>query len=53
MLIEEIGDIDTEHQARIVRMMDAASDSVPRFMATSQVDLAAALEKGNVRESPE
>lgn len=50
LLIEEIGDIDNERQARIVRMMDATSDTVPRFMATSQGDLAADLENGDMRE---
>lgn len=50
LLIEEIGDIDDELQARIVRMMDAVGDTVPRFMATSQSDLAAALEQGRVRQ---
>ncbi len=50
LLIEEIGDIDSELQARIVRMMDSVSDTVPRFMATSQSDLAAGLENGRVRQ---
>ncbi|MEP2027873.1 MAG: sigma-54 dependent transcriptional regulator [Paracoccaceae bacterium] len=50
LLIEEIGDIESGLQARIVRMMDAMGDTVPRFMATSQIDLAAALEKGRLRE---
>jgi two-component system nitrogen regulation response regulator GlnG len=50
LLIDEIGDIDLEGQARIVRMMDSPGDNVPRFMATSQSDLSDALEKGNVRQ---
>jgi len=50
LLIDEISDIDEEIQARIVRMMDAPGEHVPRFMATSQSDLAAAMEDGKVRQ---
>jgi two-component system nitrogen regulation response regulator GlnG len=50
LLIDEIGDIEEELQARIVRMMDAPGDHVPRFMATSQSDLTAAMEAGDVRQ---
>jgi two-component system nitrogen regulation response regulator GlnG len=50
VLIDEIADIDDEIQARIVRMMDAPGDHVPRFMATSQGNLSAAMEKGQVRQ---
>ncbi|MCE8009849.1 sigma-54 dependent transcriptional regulator [Aestuariivita sp.] len=50
LLIDEIGDIEEELQARIVRMMDAPGDHVPRFMATSQSDLAGAMEAGQVRQ---
>jgi two-component system nitrogen regulation response regulator GlnG len=50
LLIDEIGDIDLEVQARIVRMMDSPGDNVPRFMATSQNDLSDALEKGKMRQ---
>ena len=50
LLIEEIADFDEEIQARIVRMMDAPGDHVPRFMATSQGDLASAMEAGQVRQ---
>ena len=50
LLIDEIGDIDDEIQARIVRMMDAPGDNVPRFMATSQTNLTAAMEAGKVRQ---
>ncbi len=49
LLIEEIGDISIEMQARIVQMMDAPGDYAPRFLATSQSDLAAAMEAGAVR----
>ncbi|QBF31737.1 sigma-54 dependent transcriptional regulator [Thalassococcus sp. S3] len=50
LLIDEIGDIEEEIQARIVRMMDAPGDHVPRFMATSQSNLASAMEAGQVRQ---
>ncbi len=49
LLIDEIGDIPTDLQARIVRMMDAPGEYSPRFLATSQSDLAAAMEKGSLR----
>ncbi|MEX0348528.1 MAG: response regulator [Paracoccaceae bacterium] len=50
LLIDEVSDIEDEIQARIVRMMDAPGDHVPRFMATSQDDLAAAMDAGRVRQ---
>ncbi|SFT50034.1 response regulator [Sedimentitalea nanhaiensis] len=50
ILIDEIADLDDEIQARIVRMMDAPGDHGPRFMATGQGDLAAAMEQGRVRQ---
>jgi len=50
ILFDEIGDIDDEVQARIVRMMDTPGEHNPRFMATSQVNLNAAMESGSVRQ---
>ena len=50
LLIDEISDISDEIQARIVRMMDNSGDHVPRFLATSQSDLASAMEQGIVRK---
>lgn len=50
LLIDEIGDIGEEIQARIVRMMDAPADNAPRFMATTQQDLSAGLKTGRVRK---
>ncbi|MEM6760590.1 MAG: response regulator [Pseudomonadota bacterium] len=50
LLIDEIGDIPEELQARIVRMMDTPGEYVPRFLATSQTDLTAAMEAGDVRK---
>ncbi|MCP4206600.1 MAG: response regulator [Shimia sp.] len=50
ILFDEIGDIDDEVQARIVRMMDTPGEHSPRFMATSQVNLNAAMDSGSVRQ---
>ncbi len=49
LLIDEIADASDEVQARIVRMIDVPGEHVPRFMATSQTDLATAMEEGRVR----
>jgi two-component system nitrogen regulation response regulator GlnG len=50
VLIDEIGDVDAEVQARIVRMIDNPGEHVPRFMATSQTDLTEALDRGEIRQ---
>ncbi len=50
LLIDEIGDIPEELQARIVRMMDTPGEYVPRFLATSQTDLTVAMEAGRLRK---
>jgi two-component system nitrogen regulation response regulator GlnG len=50
LLIDEITDLDEEIQARVVRMMDVPGEHVPRFMATSQEDLAHAMDQGRVRQ---
>ncbi len=50
LMIDEIADIEDEVQARIVRMMDAPGDHVPRFLATSQSDLTRSMEEGRVRQ---
>ncbi|MFY0680031.1 MAG: response regulator [Thalassovita sp.] len=50
VLFDEIGDIDLETQARIVRMMDNPGAHAPRFMATSQGSLAGALDRGEMRQ---
>ncbi|WP_422050026.1 response regulator [Shimia sp.] len=50
ILFDEIGDIEDEVQARIVRMIDTPGDQNPRFMATSQVNLNTAMENGTVRQ---
>ncbi len=49
LLIDEIGDIPQELQARIARMIDTPGEYTPRFLATSQTDLAAAMKDGSLR----
>ncbi|MBY6042735.1 response regulator [Phaeobacter italicus] len=50
LLLDEIADLPEEAQARVVRMMDAPGDRQPRFIATSQENLAAAMEAGKLRQ---
>ncbi len=50
ILFDEVGDFDEAAQARIVRMMDSPGTHVPRFMATSQIDLAEKMERGALRQ---
>jgi two-component system nitrogen regulation response regulator GlnG len=50
ILFDEVGDLDEDAQARIVRMLDSFTDSAPRVMATSQADLGSALESGGFRQ---
>ncbi len=50
ILFDEIGDLDADAQARIVRMLDSFTDNAPRVMATSQADLANRMEMGDFRQ---
>jgi len=50
ILFDEVGDLDDEAQARVVRMLDSFTDPAPRVMATSQSDLAARMEAGDFRQ---
>jgi two-component system nitrogen regulation response regulator GlnG len=50
LVIDELADLPEEAQARLVRMMDAPGDHAPRFLASSQRDLAAAMEAGELRQ---
>ncbi len=50
LVLDEVGDIDLEAQGRLARMMDGLPDPAPRIMATSQRDLAGAVEAGRFRE---
>ncbi len=50
ILFDEVGDLDAEAQARIVRMLDGFGENAPRIMASSQTDLMAKLESGVFRQ---
>jgi two-component system nitrogen regulation response regulator GlnG len=50
ILLDEVGDLPEEAQARVVRMLDALGDGAPRVMATSRADLSGRLEGGRFRE---
>jgi two-component system, NtrC family, nitrogen regulation response regulator GlnG len=50
ILFDEVGDLDEEAQARIVRMLDSLTDNGPRIMATSQADLSARMDAGRFRQ---
>ena len=50
LIFDEVADYDDETQARVVRMLDMPGDNAPRFMATSQVDLARVMEQGGFRQ---
>jgi two-component system nitrogen regulation response regulator GlnG len=50
ILFDEIGDLDEDAQARIVRMLDSLTDNAPRIMATSQADLSNKMEDGLFRQ---
>jgi len=50
VLFDEVSDIELELQARIVRMMDGPADTLPRFMATCQIDPNRAMEDGKIRQ---
>ena len=49
LLFDEVGDLEEDAQARIVRMLDSFTDNAPRIMATSQADLALKLDQGKFR----
>jgi two-component system nitrogen regulation response regulator GlnG len=50
LLLDEVGDLPEEAQARVVRMLDAMGDGAPRVLSTSRADLHARLESGQFRE---
>lgn len=50
ILFEEVGDLDEDAQAKIVRMLDAIPQANPRIMATSQKDLTEKMEEGRFRQ---
>lgn len=50
ILFDEIGDLDDEAQARIVRMLDSFTDNAPRIIANTQTDLTRKMEAGAFRK---
>ncbi|EYD73553.1 Nitrogen regulation protein NtrC [Rubellimicrobium mesophilum DSM 19309] len=50
ILLDEVGDLPEDAQARVVRMLDALVDGAPRVLATSRADLSARMEAGRFRE---
>ena len=46
LLFDEVGDLDTESQTKVVRMLDGLGNTGPRIMATAQRDLAPRLDDG-------
>ncbi|MEY1555418.1 response regulator [Yoonia sp. R2331] len=50
ILFDEVGDLDDQAQARIVRMLDSLDENAPRIMATSQANLNELMEQGKFRE---
>ncbi len=50
LLLDEIGDLGDEAQARLVRMLDAFGDIHPHIISTSQTDLALKLDQGAFRQ---
>jgi len=50
ILLDEVGDMPEEAQARLVRMLDALGEGAPRVLSTSRADLSARMEAGRFRE---
>ncbi len=50
LVFDEVGDLDDDAQARVVRMLDSFGDGGPRVMATSQADLTRRIEEGRFRQ---
>ena len=50
ILLDEVGDLNDDAQARIVRMLDTLGDNAPRIISTSQTDLMGRMENGQFRE---
>jgi two-component system nitrogen regulation response regulator GlnG len=50
LVFDEVGDLDDDAQARVVRMLDSFGDGGPRVLATSQANLARRIEEGRFRQ---
>ncbi len=50
LLFDEIGDLSSEVQGRVVRMLDSLTENAPRIMATNQADLNEKMDNGGFRK---
>lgn len=50
ILFDEVGDLDADAQARVVRMLDSFGENAPRIIATSQSSLSQKMEAGHLRQ---
>jgi two-component system nitrogen regulation response regulator GlnG len=50
LVFDEVGDLDEDAQARVVRMLDSFGDGGPRVLATSQSNLARRMDEGRFRQ---
>jgi two-component system nitrogen regulation response regulator GlnG len=50
ILFDEVGDLEPDYQARIVRLLDSFGDPAPRVMASTQQDLSGRIEDGSFRQ---
>ncbi len=50
LLLDEVADLALEAQARLVRVIDGLGEDGPRVIATTQADLAAAMDQGSFRQ---
>ena len=50
IVFDEVSDLSSDAQARVVRMLDSFTDDAPRIMATSQQDLMGKMEAGEFRQ---
>ena len=50
LLLDEVADLPLDAQTRIVRLLDDLNEDGPRIMATTQGNLAAAMDKGGFRQ---
>ncbi|MEE9428646.1 MAG: response regulator [Paracoccaceae bacterium] len=49
VLFDEVGDLDLQAQAKLVRILDALDDNAPRIMAVSQANLTEMMESDKFR----
>jgi two-component system, NtrC family, nitrogen regulation response regulator GlnG len=49
ILFDEIGDLSSDAQSRLVRALDGLGDNAPRLMSTTQYNLTQAVEAGTFR----